>query len=524
MSGVASLLALAACVAGVGEPDLGVAVETGDTSPAAVPLDCDPATVERWQEWPEELLPQRADPSGTQPGGSIGDLDGDGDLDVLLAYGGGDAVFVNDGTGTLTMDDTWRLGGEPLPGAVSSALADLDADGDLDAWFGVAGGKADHIGWNEGGGSFRDEELPDSDGTPGTGSFADFDGDRDLDLFVSGFVDSLDMAAVQAGTQVGTGTRLYMQEDGVFVDRKAWLPAEVDVSISFQGSVLDADLDGDLDVYLASDYGENLPPNRLLLNDGTGHFTVSTDCLCDKAMASMGNGVGDANGDGLADVYISDFGPPSLMLGDGQGAFTEAAAAMGADVPGTPDHQSGWGTAFADLDRNGCMDLVITYGESCHSCEYFDDSEVQYDQLLYSDCEGGFTRAEPYTPGFDDPGRTRSVIVGDLDADGRADLVTIGKHFLRTWHLGGGCETGLTVQLAGAGLNVHAIGARVAVEAAGRVETQWVLPATASSSSAFDLYFGLAGADAAARVEVTWPDGQVQEFSDVPAGLRALRE
>jgi hypothetical protein len=476
------------------------------------------------QEWQKADLPQRGDPSGTQPGGALGDLDGDGDLDLLLAYGGGATVFEGDGTGALTLSNTWLLDGALLPPAVSVALADLDGDGDLDGWLGSGWDVADRLLWNQGDRTFTGTPLAGSEATPGTGSFFDADGDGDLDLFVSGFVDFLDLFEVTGGTQVGEGTALWINDGGTFVDRTDWLPAETAPAICFQGTVLDADLDGDLDLYMGNDIGAAVPPNLLLLNDGTGRFALAEDCRCELAMASMGSGMGDANHDGVSDIFISDFGSPELLMGMGDGTFYQGTAAAGALIPETDDHATGWGTTFVDVNQDRCMDMVILYGECCSSSEEFVDSPAQYDQLLLGDCAGGFTREEPFHPGFENTERSRSVVIGDLNADNRPDIVVIGKHFVKVWLGDGGCSPGISLALnAGAG-NRQGIGAKVTVEAGGVRTTQWMLTDTASSSSEHRLYFGLGGYPSADRVTVEWPGGGRSVLEDVVAGSRLVVE
>ena len=479
-----------------------------DVAEVADPSTCAELSFASILRLDRDAFPHRGDPSGTHPGAALGDLDGDGDLDALVAFGGGAFVLDGDGAGGLTLRDSWTVDGQPLPAAVSVALADLDGDGDLDAWLGRAKGETDLLLEQTGPETFRGTPLAGSESTPGTGAFGDLDGDGRLDLFVSGFVDHIDVFAVTEGTQVGAGTALWLQQsDGTFRDATDQLPAETVPAITFQGALLDADDDGDLDIYLANDRGGAAPASQLLLSDGAGGFRLSDDCGCDLAMAAMGAGVGDANADGWPDVLVSDFGPPELFLGQGDGTFVLGAVAMGADVPLTPDHATGWGTALADLDQDGCMDMVVTYGECCRSSDEFVDSPVQYDQVLRSDCSGGFTRVDPHWPGLDNPDRSRSVAIGDFDGDLRPDLLVVGKHFVEVFAARGGCGAGLAVSLDAGPHNAHGLGARVEVEVAGRTTTQWMLPATASSSSELRLYFGLGTAPHADRLTVTWPDG-----------------
>jgi len=508
------LLALHACAPGEPPPS------GGSAEPA--PASCDPLGVAPWQAWTEEVLPTREDRSGSIPGAGAGDLDGDGDTDLLVAYQGGSFALRNDGTGTLAMDEAITLDGAPFPGATAVHLADLDADGDLDGWLGRSRGLEDLLFWNDGAGRFTSTPLAGSTATPGSGVIADFDGDGALDIFVAGFVDDLDMFLIADGTQRGAPSQLYRNVGGRFERAEGAVPAAVDGAICYQAAALDAEGDGDLDLYMANDTGPDLPPNRLLLNDGAGRFSIAEDCFCDVLMASMGVVAADADGEGSPDLYISDFGPPTLLLNDGTGGFFDATIPTGAYIPAEDAHSTGWGVVSSDLDRDGCNDLVMAYGQSCTNCENFHDSAEQYGQILLSDCAGGFTREEPYTPGFDESGRTRSILVADLDGDGRPDLVTVGKHFVRTWKVSGGCDDGLTLRLADAAPNRAGLGAKVVVTRAGGTSTQWMLPATAHSSNAPELYFGLGGEGRARSVTVTWPDGRVTEAGALPSGLHTV--
>lgn len=115
----------------------------------------------------------------------------------------------------------------------------------------------------------------------------------------------------------------------------------------------------------------------------------------------------------------------------------------------------------------------------------------------------GFTRVET---GWNDVSRTRAVAIGDLDQDGRPDLVSAGKYALRTSRTDGGCDPGVTVTLDGGATSPEGIGSRVQVAEGGRVQTQWMLPSTTGSSNATQLFFGV---EEAATLTVTWPDGAV---------------
>ena len=481
--------------------------QVGDDTAVAAPRTCDAVTVTETAAWETEDLPERSDRSHTPAGVALGDLDGDGWLDAIMAYGGGSVGLRNDGAGNLAIDDAITMDGEPLPDASAVAMADLDGDGDLDAFLGRENEALDLILWNAGDATFTSVPLDASEGAPSTGAFADFDGDGDLDLFEGVTTTDTDGFDVLDGKGSGDGTKLYLQDAGVFVDATANLPQEVLHAWTFQGSPIDFDADGDLDVYMADDFGNWLGPNRLLVNDGHASFTLAEDCGCELTMFGMGAAVGDANGDGWPDVYITDIGGPNLLINAQDGTFYDATLALGADVP-VEVALTSWGTSFTDLDQDGYNDLVVTFGQlgnpkiidSIDDGAGWEDQEDQPEQVLFGGPDG-FTRVET---GWNDTSRTRAVAVGDLDQDGRPDLVSAGKYALRTSRTDGGCSPGVTVTLAAGGQNPAGIGSRLEVEEGGRVQTQWMLPSTTGSSNATQLFFGV---EDEATLTVTWPDG-----------------
>lgn len=487
--------------------------------PASDPV-CPAMDVVEAQAWEEADLPALHEVKGTLMGVALGDLDGDDWLDAIFAYAGGSMALRNEG-GVLVEEPTFTVDGAAFPWAEAVAMADLDGDGDLDAYLGRWEGEADLILRNNGAGQFTSEPLPGAPGTVFTGTFGDADGDEDLDLFVARGATDLSFEAIADGTQVGDGDTLHLQgDDGRFVEAVDRLPPDVLHGISFQGAWLDVEGDGDQDLYIANDAGPWLDPNHLLLNDGRGYFTDTPDCACNLAMYSMGVAVADVDRNGFPDLYITDVGGPNLLLNQGDTTFADATVATGADIPAESTSMTSWGTLFTDLDADRDMDLVVTFGQSGENFAAAgvdgEDGEDQPDVLLLGATDGTFTRATGLS--FVDPSRTRAVATGDLDRDGRPDLVTAGKHFLRAWHTTGGCGTGITVRVDGGPANRSGLGARVRVTAGGVSTTQWMLPGATGSSSAPELYFGLGDTTVADEVSVTWADGTTSSVQAVDAG------
>lgn len=268
--------------------------------------------------------------------GAFGDVDHDGDLDAFLGtcseyredgfHNLGNEVWLNDGTGRFS--DSGQLLGDSLAGDV--ALADLDADGDLDAFAaGVFGGA--HTVWvNDGTGQFQDsgQMLLQSNSCETSVAIADFDGDGDLDAF----------------TGMNDGTRLLLNDGhGRFKD-SGQRPPDPGTRRVAAG---DLDGDGDLDLYLSG-----LSGDCVLLNDGTGKF------LEQRAMGvdTYDSRLGDLDNDGDLDVFLANrnwkgFGGRTTelaLINDGTGHFQFS----GHEVL----QEESRGVDLADLDGDGDLD------------------------------------------------------------------------------------------------------------------------------------------------------------------------
>jgi len=267
---------------------------------------------------------------------ALGDLDGDGDLDVFLSSEGPDKVLFNDGDGNLT-DSGQALG----DGSFSKpAIGDIDGDGDLDVI-------AMQVWINNGSGYLTADEQRFEDGNPVLG---DIDGDGDLDMlgaevwlndgngafvrtgqFVSGPLGDLDgdgdLDAVASG-------EIWMNDgSGYFVSSGQSLRA---------GDLGDLDGDGDLDLFV--DF------NTVWLNDGTGFFSQGYQSpfryMC-RASA-----LGDLDQDGDLDVVVAqEEGLNKILVNDGNANFDEIDQAF--------DSQDSIDSTLGDLDGDGDLDLVM---------------------------------------------------------------------------------------------------------------------------------------------------------------------
>ena len=235
----------------------------------------------------------------------FGDVDGDGDLDIVLVdwgatapgvagYAGGRTrLYLNDGHGTFTEATATQMPDQLVKWSWDLTLADVDNDWDLDILVSCKLCTTSYLFLNDGTGHFTNQP----DALP---HFTNNYALEPMDINGDGF---LDLATINDGAQ--SRDHIFVNRgDGTFADETAARltglanPAEDDNAAVW----LDVDSDGDADLLVASLSG----PDRLLLNDGTGHFTLSaTTATPDDTPGSLGIAVADLDGDGRLDVVQS---------------------------------------------------------------------------------------------------------------------------------------------------------------------------------------------------------------------------
>ena len=480
------------------------------------------------------------------------DVEGDGDLDVYIVNGGTladspsaapvrDALYLNDGQGRF-VDATRAAGLEESAWGGGCAAGDYDNDGDPDLY--VTNFGRDALLQNQGDGTFRDVTgaagVARGDARWGVGAaFFDADRDGDLDLYVANYV-RLDIADPEVlrrrcrwkGGEVYCGPNgfegdpdvLYRNRgDGTFEDASAAAGVGRDSSYGMGVVAGDLDGDGDTDLFVANDTQANL----LLVNDGTGRFAdqalpagvaLSGD---GREQAGMGVDLGDADGDGDEDLFITHFSDDyhTLYRNEGGLVFTDVTASSGLDA--ATRSSLGWGGGFFDYDNDGDLDVFVAGGHVFPGVETFDPatSYRQRNLLFENDGRGHFS-AVPPAGALAVPGTGRGAAFGDWDDDGDLDVLVVPLDappvLLR--NDGGNDRAWLKVRLVGRRSNRDGIGARVSLTAGGRTQTREMrLNTSFESSHDPRLHFGL-GSAASADLEVRWPSGLVQQARDLPAG------
>ena len=340
---------------------------------------------------------------------STADLDGDGNRDLLIV---GDSLssptatlYLGDGEGGFSVtnaDLDGVLGG-------SSSIADVDGDGNLDLLItgpedATFDSPAATLYLGDGQGEFSEANAGLSGVNIGSSSsIADVDGDGNQDLLITGTEDPYQNPPT-ATLYLGDG-------QGGFSVANAGLTGVGGFGGS-STSIADVNGDENLDLLITGANASNSPTATLYLGDGNGNFTEAGAGLTGVALGSTS--IADVDGDGNQDLLIAGFaqnGPTAtLYLGDGEGGFEAADTGL----TGVGDSS----TSVADLYGDGDLDLLITGGapltSNASSARLYINPATQTPPNKAPQFAQTFSYDRPLAPGLT---LRRTIEAGDLDGD-----------------------------------------------------------------------------------------------------------
>jgi enediyne biosynthesis protein E4 len=436
-------------------------------------------------------------------GVALADYDNDGDLDIYLPDRFDRTRFYrNNGDGTF-MDVTGQMG---IAGYMGSCFADYDNDGDLDLFI-TNFLEANSLHRNDGGGNFTDvtvfSGLGDNRGDTYAITFADYDSDGDLDLYVTSYLFYPDQFYQNNG-------------DGTFTNRSEQVGFKNLEERSLGVCSFDYDNDGDLDIYVANDFGDDV----LYQNQGDGTFRdVSKAAGIDKPYNAMGVAVGDYDNDEDLDVYVTNGGTNVLYRNNGDGTFTDVAKAAGVeDNPGV-----GWGTMFFDYDNDGDLDLYVVNGAlenvgAIPGNPSWPEGSVSGPNVLYrNNGDGTFTDVS-VVEGVSDSSKGRGGAVGDYDNDGDLDIYVVNLDRHDALYRNAGNSNHWLHLKPDYGYLSAWVGARIRVVAGDLNQIREVSAGSSYlSQDSMVAAFGLGQRAKADLVEIRWQNGATQTLTDVPA-------
>jgi hypothetical protein len=492
-------------------------------------------------------------------GVALFDYDGDGRTDLYLTQGGrfdpetaakdrehGDRLYRNvteTGAPIRFVDVTEASGIDARGYGQGVAAADYDGDGDVDLYVLNVG---DNQLWrNDGNGRFTEVTAEAGVNDPRwsvSASFADINGDGHLDLMVVNYVEwsfsshrdcrsagssRLDYCSPSAYPPAADS--LFINNgDGTFRDVSGPVGLLDDPQPGLGVVAADFNDDGRIDLYVAND-GE---PNHYWLNQGTedGLPRFLEDAFLagnavnggGSAEASMGVDAGDFDNDGAIDLFLTHLvrETNTLYRNDGSGWFTDVTSQRGLGAPSLP--RTGFGAAFADLDRDGGLDLYIANGAVVLETDLAAAGDPwpyhQADQLfvLRNGSYADFTNRAGAV--FTASHTGRGAAFGDLDNDGRIDVV-VGNNrgapqLLRNvtpdeHHWIGVALAGDTAQGALLPARVERLDDEGAVRATLRVRSD----GSYASANEPRAVAGLGDQGRAVVLRVRWPDGTRERFA-----------
>ncbi len=414
-----------------------------------------------------DLQPGRNFPVTVSPFGTgesrdidVGDVDGDGDLDVILANTGSglsarNRIFINKGglqggeAGSFGDQTAVRFADAPIDASENVDFADIDGDGDLDVFVSNADGQPSRFFVNDGAGFFAEEtdtrwgrlvSVPADQQLTGTNSgpwlgwscdcaFGDLDDDGDLDLFQSSYGPSFD----------GTGeSRVFLNDGhGVFDELWPWKNASSQPRLRGLDVEL-ADLDGDLDfeivvasreaqsrIYTNNLYGPVSGSSRF--TDTTGPSLLASGTVQSHNATERDLSLADLDDDGDLDLWLTSYVNQHDRLFYNLGGNADGVAHF--DVTGLPIKSKPGGLVavdLADIDGDGDVDAITANSALAY---VHIGGNSQGGSVAGEFHRSGISSGVSLYPFFELPasgnsGWTRDIAAADVDGDGDVDLLT----------------------------------------------------------------------------------------------------
>jgi len=485
-------------------------------------------------------------------GVAVFDYNNDGLLDIFFTNGAeipsliksdpgfSNRLFRNNGDGTFT-DVTEKAGLAGVGYSMGVAAGDYDNDGFVDLY--VTGFNCNQLFHNNGDGTFTDvtEKAGVSGIVPGYGKpwsvaagWIDYNNDGLLDLFVVNYLDYSISTAHSCQTDNivdycspdeyrGTPNILYRNNgDGTFTDVSQQSHVSQYVGKGMGVAFADYDDDGFTDIFVSNDTF----PNFLLHNNGDGTFTdvaLQVGVAYNengKTVAGMGTDFRDIDNDGRPDIFhaamFGDTFPLYRNLGNGQ--FEDVTDLTG--LAAMTSRLTAWGTGIVDFDNDGNKDIFAAGSAILDNSMEVNHKPYPLPNGLYRNLGNmAFKDVSAQAgAGFSVPAAHRGAAFGDLNNDGKIDIVVTvlnGEPQL-LMNRTANHNHWIILKLVGVADNRDGLGTKVKITTASGVQYNEATTAVGyNSSSDKRVHFGLGNATLVERIELAWPTGIKQVLNRV---------
>ncbi len=460
-------------------------------------------------------------------GVAAGDLDDDGDIDIVLAnLEGANTLLRNEGGLTFRA--------EPLGYGDSRAvqLVDVDGDGLLDIVFTQSLGSLSY--WRNVRGAFEGDALHGVTRKAYTFVWGDLDADGDLDLVTASYDTLLEKQLRDSFLfSSGAGVAVYENTPGGFVETRL-----TETSQALAVTLFDIDEDGKLDILVGNDFEV---PDYAFLNT-TGGW-LGAEPFTRTTRNTMSFDAGDIDNDGRLELFATDMKPDfgnkkalaawmplmeksyqrktshgvqreeNVLYRRTATGFENLAYSLRLDATGWS-----WSGRFGDLDNDGRLDLYVVNGMMAKDVfSHLLNNELSEENLAFRRTETGFERAPEWGLGALESGR--GMTMADFDNDGDLDIVINNLEtpaVLFENQLCGG--DGLEVDLVWPGGNTRALGAVLKLHTSeGTLLREVKSGGGYLSGDTARVHFGLPEGAKASSLNILWPDGAVSELDNLTA-------
>ncbi len=468
-------------------------------------------------------------------GAAAGDYDNDGDIDLFIVRGDNGPNLLYRNLGNLVFEDVAAQAGVAWTRSTvenyrhgSPAFADMDGDDDLDLLLPGLDGDPTLVFANNGDGMFTDVSV-------GSGldrmrseysmspAFGDYDQDGDLDLMFGHWGSLRDFVNGPGDTEHlwrndsdGTGIRFTSVSEASGIAPSVVVNTDPRVTQrtfdnTFTPTFARINDDALPDILVVADFNST----QVYINNGDGTFSNVTDYDVIIDGNGMGSALGDFDGDGDLDWFVSSIRavgedvPTHLsrvgnrLYRNDEGFFVDVTAEAGVTEGGW-----GWGSCFLDFENDGDLDIYHTNGWP--EWDEYGGFSADRSRAFVSNGDGTFTeRAEAI--GLDDAEQGRGIVCADFDNDGDTDILQLhmSDSNAATLWMNESSNNWLSVKLRGAGPNSGAVGARVVATVAGENHLrEVVLGSNFASHNPVGQLFGLGSNTQVDTLTVEWPDGE----------------